>query len=197
MIAVLCVALMTILTACTDSPAPASGRAERAAAPAATAPPPEKAPAAALDKRPSVRLSSVEGRAGEVVAIEASLVDGQGVVVASATDLRYAAAEVLVAVGANGQPDCELAATLGPSGAVRKQIFAREKVADGKAVLRVGILGVDNANPLPDGPLFTCRFRVAEEATAGAKEIVANTEASDARARAVPMQISTAVIAVN
>lgn len=154
------------------------------------------APAVAASSGPAVNAGRATGAKGSVVAIDVSLSGGNGEVVATATEVRYDASRVRVAATAQGGPDCELAAAL-LEPQVKKQIFAKERLAEGDAILRVGLLGIDNANPLPDGKLFTCRFQISETAAAGELPLRVTTQGSDAKASAVAVGGADGAITVN
>lgn len=152
---------------------------------------------AAANGEPVIRLSRAQGRAGSEVVIEASLSGGGGQIVATATDIRYDSARARVASTDKGVPACEVDPAIGASGPINKQIFAKERVADGEAVLRVGLLGVGNANPLPDGTLFRCRFAIPGEAPAGEVALAVETQASNAAATEVTVRGGAGAIVVN
>lgn len=125
-----------------------------------------------------------------------TLAGGKNEIIAAATDVHYDPSAARVAVKQGGQPDCEVSPAAGSQGA-HKQIFARERQVGGEALLRIALLGMQGNDPLPDGLLFTCRFKIDPSATAGDKALRAETTATDAKATAVAVNPSTATITVN
>src|SRR5262249_36199280 len=66
----------------------------------------------------------------------------------------------------NGKPDCTIDPSIAaPDTAASKTLVASLPTVGGLPAnvktLRVGIFGSDNANPIPDGPLYTCKFTIA------------------------------------
>lgn len=196
---VLVIAGLLSLTGCNSSPSSAPASQPAAAAPQKArqeAAPPPAAAAPAGDDKPTVKLSNARGAAGETVAVEFTLAGGKNAIIAAATDVHYDPAVARVAAKPGGEPDCEVSAAAGPQGA-KKTVFARERQAGGEAMLRIALLGMQSAEPLEDGLLFTCRFKIDAAAGAGDKQLRAETTATDARATALSINPSTAVISVN
>jgi len=114
---------------------------------------------------PTLGLSAGTAGAGMPVAVTATL-QARGVTFSAvATDIEFDPTLVTVQEGEGG-PDCEVAAEIGPGTDFNKEIFSIVRDVEGSAmqVLRVGLVGLDNNEGLPDVPegaeVFTCRFVV-------------------------------------
>jgi hypothetical protein len=85
---------------------------------------------------------------------------------------------VLDVVLAQGRPDCSAASTLPPN----KRVVASlpTGLPAGQRVLRVGVIGTDNNDPIPGGTLFTCRFEIDAAAPLGPTALLITAGASDA-----------------
>lgn len=120
---------------------------------------------------PFVNAGSAQGSPGDTVSVPVSLADGAGVVVATSTDLVYDSTNInVVMIGEN--PDCTIAAAIGEGTAADKELaFSILTGAGSLKTVRVGVIGLDNVNVIPDGPLFTCNFTIAPGAGAGTQTL--------------------------
>jgi hypothetical protein len=191
--------LLVALTGSSKGATPAEPTTAAAAAPQVLAQ--AEVPTASItvnDTRPVIKITGTQGAPGATVTIEASLEGGKGVLTATATDIFYDPKLLRVVADGKGQPDCEIDASIAKGSGVDKQVMARERTVGDGTALRVALLGVDNANSIPDGKLFRCRFRIAADATAGSSiGLNAQTSASDAKAQAAPVRGSQNAIVVN
>src|SRR5262249_28252886 len=94
--------------------------------------------------------------------------------------------QVNVVLKTNGKPDCTIDPSIGTDSAVSKSLVASLPTSPANAkILRVGIIGTDNANIIPNGPLFSCNFMIVAGATTGAKAVQNTPGASDADANPI------------
>jgi hypothetical protein len=139
---------------------------------------------------PEINLTTVVGTAGMTVSMPVVLVGtaitgaAEGIsvgtaIVAVANDIEYDANLVDVARTLEGQPDCEIAPALAGS----KVLVAGEPdvagLPAGHQVLRVGLIGTDNAAPIPPGTLYSCRFTIDPAAPGGPITLDNTPDASD------------------
>ncbi|HVN86295.1 MAG TPA: cohesin domain-containing protein [Candidatus Binatia bacterium] len=134
----------------------------------------------------NIDVGSASGAPGATVSIAVMLANGGGKIVATSNDLVYDSTQVNVAIKPNSKPDCTIDSSIGSDSAVGKTLVVSQppSPADAK-ILRVGIIGTDNANPIPDGPLFACNFVISGTATLGIKTLTNVPSASDANAQAL------------
>lgn len=125
--------------------------------------------------QPEVNLGMAAGTAGAQVSIPVSLATNGVSVSGISNDIEYDADAVDVAL-VEGVPDC----TLAPDLVGVKELVARvSDLGESTKRLRVGVIGADNGDLLPDGLIYSCRFEIAEDAPAG-KVVLSNTpDASD------------------
>src|SRR5207247_1155763 len=91
-----------------------------------------------------------------------------------------------VALKANGKPDCTINPDINVDSPVGKSLVASQPSSPANAkILRIGILGTDNANIIPDGALFTCNFMINAAAPASVAVLHNTPGASDAAANPV------------
>ncbi len=139
----------------------------------------------------TIDLSSASGSVGEVVTIEATLGKANGQITALSTDIVYDSTQASVALRSDGKPDCTINPTIGSETPVGKQVIASQPGSPADArVLRIGVLGFDNANAIPDGKLFSCRFQIERGAPPGTKRLKNIPAASSAAAK--PLGVSGA-----
>lgn len=195
-------ALAFTIAACTEASPPAgtaAGSAVRAAATATPEPTTTTAPepTATEVEGPAVVLSGATGAPGETVLVTATLERGKGEIVAISTDIRYRPRDLRVALDPRGQPLCEAAATVGLDSPVAKQLLAKERLlGDEDAMLRVALVGFDNANELPDGLLFTCKFVVPETAEPGEYSVQVTSSGAGKAAEAITVSGSDSAVVV-
>ncbi|HUI27174.1 MAG TPA: hypothetical protein VL403_13910, partial [Candidatus Kryptonia bacterium] len=143
---------------------------------------------------PAINLSSGSGLPGDTVAVSATLVNGSGEIVATSNNIVYDASQVHVNL-VSGHPDCSINPAIGPSSAIVKSLITALPSAPLNAtILRVGVIGLDNANTIPDGLLFTCNFVIDVAATRGDKPLSNTASASDAAANVVVVSGAGATI---
>ncbi|GIW41071.1 MAG: hypothetical protein KatS3mg076_1648 [Candidatus Binatia bacterium] len=137
-------------------------------------------------------MGTASGPPGVQVEVPVTLSNGGGVVVATSNDIVFDDSQVDVPL-VGGVPDCTINPAIGPGTAVDKALvagFAPGSVPGAK-VLRVGIAAVPpaspNANPIPDGELFRCRFDILPGASLGTKVLANTPDASDASGNPVPV----------
>jgi hypothetical protein len=151
---------------------------------------------AAAAQSPAVDVGSASGAPGATVQIPVKLVNGGGQVAAASVDISYDGTQVNVQLKANGKPDCAINPAIGQSSATSKSLLASQPSAANAKVLRVGVIGTDNANPIPDGLLLTCKFTIAAGATPGAKVLNNTPSASGGAAQALTVQGTNGSIVV-
>lgn len=148
---------------------------------------PTQPPVAALD------VGSVSGGAGMIVSVPVVLVGTA--IVAVSTDIDFDAAVVdVVLVG--GAPDCEAAPTLPANKRVVASLPTIGGLPANRKVLRVGVIGVDNNDPIPAGTLLSCRFEINAGAPLGPTALLSSPDASDASGNAVVIDGSDGSITV-
>ena len=123
-----------------------------------------------LARAASVDIGRAEGEAGTTVSFDVSLRGGGGKVVATVNQISFdAAAEVDTT--ADGKPDCSL------NPALPKEhtgfAFQPRNCAPGANCTSIKAVVISlNPNtaklPIPDGPLYTCRFTIPDNAAPGA-----------------------------
>jgi hypothetical protein len=129
---------------------------------------------------PSINVGSTAGSPGSIVTVPVSLANGGGGLATASTDMTFDASQLSV-VMVEGEPDCFINPAIGEGSAADKMLLLSVLDAGGgNQTLRVGVIGFDNANPLPDGSLFACNVRIDAAASAGAKTLNNTPDASDA-----------------
>lgn len=152
---------------------------------------------AALAQSPAIKVGNASGTPGATVKVKFILVNGGGKVAAAASDIAYDGTQLSVKRKPNGKPDCTINPAIGSEGAASKSLLASEpNAANSSKVLRLGVIGTDNSNPIPDGLLVTCGFVIAPGATPGAKILTNTPSASDASAGPVSVQGTNGKIVV-
>lgn len=127
---------------------------------------------------PRLEVGTAMGAPGDSVTIAVRLTGGGNAYYAASLDLTYDATQVRVA--GEGTPDCTIDPAIGPGSASNKRLLlAALPQPDDTEVLRVGVIGFTRVLPLPDGPLFTCRFDVAPLAREGSVVLHAESEGAD------------------
>jgi hypothetical protein len=118
---------------------------------------------------PAVGLLPATTSPGAMVAVGAEFNSRGQSLAALASDIRFDPALLSVVLDGGGQPDCDIAAEIGGGTLADKEVVARvlEADNDGMQVLRVGVIGDDNNQLLPDGAVFSCLFQVAGNAPQG------------------------------
>jgi hypothetical protein len=116
-------------------------------------------------------------------------------IVAVSTDIDFDAG-VLEVVVVQGQPDCTAAPTLPANKQVVASIPAIAGLPADRNVLRVGVIGTDNNEPLAIGTLLSCRFEINAVAPLGPTELLSAPAASDALGNEVPIGGSDGTITV-
>lgn len=155
------------LSGCPLEPTP-SATAPPTDTPGAT-PPPTATPenTATATATPGVNLGSASGHAGDTVGVPITLSDSGGVVVAASLDIRFDPTQVTVALKANGKPNCTINPDIDVDSALGKELVSTVLTAPPLQILRIGIVGLGNATPIPDGLLATCDFVIAPTAAPG------------------------------
>jgi hypothetical protein len=127
----------------------------------------------------SLNIGSVTGSAGSVVAVPVTLSKAAGAAVAVSTDITYNLSQVRVVLD-GGTPDCTIDPSIALGTTADKMLLLMSLPGTGgNEILRVGVIGFDNANPIPDGALFTCNFEIQAGASAGTKNLINAAIASD------------------
>jgi len=100
---------------------------------------------------------------------------------ALSNDIVFDPAKIDVAL-VDGKPDCQLAG--GVSG---KQLFAGvpTDAPSGMKVVRVGVIGLDNATGLAEGPIYSCHFKINVSTPAGTVVLANVPGASDPQGNAL------------
>lgn len=114
-----------------------------------------------------IEIGSASGEPGDVVVVGAALVGSAGALFTASIDLTYDPSLVRVErVG--DDPECTIDPSLGAGTASNKMLLKSVQAIDGdRERLRVGIISFTVIRPLPDGPLFTCRFGIDPGAAPG------------------------------
>lgn len=145
----------------------------------------------------TIVVRGASGKRGQLVTVQASLTGGAGVVSATATDIAYDPARVSVARTETGKPDCTInqaiGAETGPEKGLQSKVLSGTSA--GGEVLRVAVLGF-NTTTIPDGPLFSCRFQVADAAPAGAVTLQNVADGSDPAGNRIAVRSQNATIVV-
>ncbi|HUI26499.1 MAG TPA: cohesin domain-containing protein, partial [Candidatus Kryptonia bacterium] len=144
-----------------------------------------------------INLGSASGAAGTTVAITATLSgSGGNKIAATSNDIVYDSTLVAVNLKANNKPDCTINPDINTDSAVSKSLVASQPSSPANAkILRIGIIGTDNANFIPDGLLYTCNF-VIGAGTTGTVTLTNIPGASDDQAASVPVGGSNGSISV-
>jgi hypothetical protein len=152
---------------------------------------------AAMAQTPAIKVGEARGAPGDTVKIKVTLVKGGGKAVAASSDILYDGTQLSVKRKPNGKPDCTINPAIGPEGAASKSLLASEPNAPESAkLLRLGVIGIDNSNPIPDGLLLTCSFVIAPGATPGAKVLKNTPSASYASAQPLAVKATNGKIIV-
>ncbi len=148
-------------------------------APSATpAPPTATFTATATLALPQVNLGVVAGTAGFAVDVPVTLTTNGAAIAAVSTDIEFDA-DVLAVEAGTGV--CTVDARL----AGVKEVVSRVAAAGaGRQVLRVGLIGLDNNQVISSGPIFTCRFTVASDAS-GSTTLLNAPEAAGQQAQPI------------
>lgn len=111
-----------------------------------------------------IDLGGGSGLAGSVVGVPITLSNSGGNIIATSNDITYDSALVRVAI--NDGPDCRINPAIGEGTVPGKMILATVLPAAGSfETLRVGVISFINANPIPDGLICTCHFRIPPAAS--------------------------------
>src|SRR5207249_1292540 len=103
---------------------------------------------------PAVNIGNASGNPGDTVTISVTLANSGAIIAATSNDITYDSTQVDVALKANGKPDCTINADINVDSAIGKSLVASQPSSPPAAkILRIGILGTDNANIIPDGLL--------------------------------------------
>lgn len=117
--------------------------------------------ATATPEASSVDVGVVIGTAGAEVVVPVTLTNRGGGIAAVATDIEYDAGALEVVLN-GGTPACTIDSRLASS----KQVIASVAALAGEVErLRVGVIGLDNNEVISSGVLFSCRFRIAIDAS--------------------------------
>jgi len=145
-----------------------------------------------------IDLNSTSGHAGDTVAITGTLTGSGGTrITATSNDIVFDSSLVSIKLKVNGKPDCAINPDIDTNGDVGKSLVTSLPPSPANAkILRLGILGTDNANFIPDGLLFTCNF-VIGAGTTGTVPLSNVPSASDDQAMSVPVGGSNGSITVD
>ena len=128
--------------------------------PAASTPTPGETPGG-----PVLRVGDASGLAGEVVSVAVTLEGGGGVVAATSHDIVFDPQVISPELDEQSMPVCTIAPAVGPGGAGKMLLLSVLPVAEGTQTLRVGVLSFTSFLSIPDGELFRCDFRIAQDAS--------------------------------
>lgn len=129
-----------------------------------------------------IRIGDAAAAAGAVVSVPLVLSGGGGSVAALRYDLVFDPAKVAPVAAEGGAPDCQLGAAVGPGSRANKQLqvnLMAEPDGDRK-ILRVVVIGM-NAEPIPDGTILSCSFRIDDKAGAGPVRVDGAADAASPR----------------
>jgi hypothetical protein len=167
-----------------------------------TVPPPTNTPqlpTATVTRTPSqvsgaaLNVGVASGSAGMIVSVPGALV-GTGIAAVS-TDIEFDTALVDVVLN-NGDPDCEGAPSLPGNKRVVASLPSVAGLPAGHRVLRVGVIGTNNNDPLPMATLFNCLFAINGNAPLGNIPLLNAPDASDALGNAVAIMGTDGTITV-
>lgn len=128
----------------------------------------------------AINLDSVDGAPGDTVTISAKLAGATNQFAATSNDIVYDSTQVDVALKTNGKPDCTINPDINADSVAGKGLSTSQPPSPATAkVLRVGVLSTENVNPIPDGLLFTCKFKIAAAAAPGPHVLHNTPRASD------------------
>jgi hypothetical protein len=126
-----------------------------------------------------IAIGTVQGAPGGTVVVEPVLAGGESRLYAASIDLLYDAGHVRVARDSGG-PDCTVAPAIGAGTPSDKRLLLALLPQDnGRELLRVGIISFTSIVALPDGPLFSCRFTIDEDAPPGVVDLGGVADGSD------------------
>lgn len=112
--------------------------------------------ARAVAVNPSIEVSSTTGQPGETVTIEVTLRTNGNIVAQMRNDIVFFP-QTPVVVLPNGTPDCALSPELGDE-------FALFSIFEDPTSMRMRAIVRSNIGLLPSSVIYTCRFRIAEDA---------------------------------
>lgn len=138
---------------------------------------------------PALDLEKVTASAGQTVAVRGILTTRGQHLSAVAGDITYDPTMVRVVLDGGNEPDCVIDPSIGAGTAPDKELFARVLESDGSSaqLLRVGVIARDNNSLLPDTTVFSCNFRVAEQAGALSILLANSADGSTPNGEAVGM----------
>jgi len=113
---------------------------------------------AALAVAPSIEVSSTSGKPGEVVTVEVTLRTNGNIISRMQNDIVFFPQTPVITLP-TGVPDCSLSPELGDEIAFFTLICEAPEVCQ-----RIRGLVRSNVNLLPSTVIYTCRFRIAEDA---------------------------------
>ena len=147
----------------------------------------------------TLNLGSASGSPGDTVTIAASLITNGLRIAGVSDDIDYDSTLVQAALKANGDPDCSIDPLIKTGTVPNKILLASVITVPGLPpnvkTLRIGIFGNGNTNPIPSGPLYTCKFTVASGASGAI--ILANVPfTSDPNGRSVTTTGTDGTIAI-
>jgi len=122
--------------------------------------------AAAPPAGPVIDVGSASGTAGATVPIGVTLSNSGGVVQATSNDITYDSSQVDVVLNLDNSPQCTINAAIGTGTAPNKSLLLSVLTGAGtQKTLRVGVINFQNVNLIPDGPLFSCNFKIGASAS--------------------------------
>jgi hypothetical protein len=156
--------------------------------PAATPTPTPVTNAARID------LGGAAGARGALVSVAGMLTSGDELVVATSNDITYDTSQIRLEQ--DEPPSCSIDPSIGPGSVPNKMMLANVIVSGGGIeTLRIGIFGL-NLNAIPDGPLFSCDFRIQPGASPGNKVLANTPDASRADGTRAPVVGDDGIITV-
>ncbi len=163
---VLLVGIFSTLPAC-QATQPVAGKPARYE----SAPPKAAASAPATGGATALLLSTTQGRAGEVLAITATLKSGGASIAGTQNDIGYDPKQIAVVAKSNGKPDCAANPKLGKEGTAFSFLpqGCQAVIGAGCTSVRALVLSLSNVDAIPNASaLYTCKVRISPQASPGA-----------------------------
>lgn len=135
--------------------------------------------------KPTLGLSSAQGKRGEMVSVSAKLSAGGGRVAGTQNDIVFDPAQIAIARDTSGKPACAANRQLNKEGTAFS--FVPKDCGNNCTTVRALVLSLANVEPIPDGSvLYTCRVQIRPEAASGTQRLkVTRVGFSDATGRAI------------
>jgi hypothetical protein len=164
----LLLAIVSALSACS---AMDSGSKSQPSKPTVSAPksPTTASPAVSSHgNKPTLALSTAQGRSGEVVNVSATLAGGSASIAGTQNDMGFDSKQLAIVATAKGKPDCAANRSLGKEGTAFSFMPPGCNGGPTCTGVRALVLSLSNTAPIPNGStLYTCKVHIASGAGPG------------------------------